>query len=74
MTTKPIELWKSPSGRRCLLTPITSDAPFEVTVFAGSVTLKHRTFDNHHDAAEFAIAEMREAHASPPDPSPKSDG
>ena len=68
MAEKPIELWKSPSGRRCVLTPITSDAPFEVTVFDGSVSLKHRTFANHHGAAEFAIAEMREALASPPDP------
>ena len=69
MSDKPIELWKTPSGRRCILTPITSEAPFEVTVFDGPLTLKHRTFTNHHDAAEFAIAEMREALASPRDPS-----
>ena len=69
MSEKSIELWKLSSGRRCIITAITSDAPFEVTVFDGSVTLTHRTFDNHHDAAEFAIAEMREAVASPRDPS-----
>ena len=67
MSDKPIELWKTASGRHCVLSPMASDAPFEVTVFEGAVILKHRTFDNHHDAAEFAIAEMREALASPPD-------
>ena len=65
---KPTEPWNSPSGRRCILTPNTPDAPFEVTTFDGSVTLERRTFNNHHGAAEFAIAEIREALASRADP------
>ena len=67
MSEKPIELWKA-HGRRCILTPITSDAPFEVTVFDGAVELKRRMFNTHQDAAEFAITEMREALASSDDP------
>ena len=63
------QLWTAPNGRYCTLTPITASAPFLVTVFDANGTLKQRSFDNHNDAAEFAIAEMREALAPPRNPS-----
>lgn len=61
MLPDPIKLWKTRTGRECLLSAPGSQPPFKVLVLDGPEVVKEAAFDDHNDAAAFAIAEMRAA-------------
>ena len=56
-----IKQWTAPDGTFCEMSSATSDPPFEVVIHLRGGVLRRRTFRTHHEAAEFAIEEMRTA-------------
>lgn len=54
----PVILWETPSGLRCTLE---RRAPYEITIRRGADIVKRVAFEHDGDAADFAVAAMREA-------------
>ena len=53
-------LWETPSGLRCTLDRRASESPYQITIQRGAVIVKQVDFQHDWDAADFAIAAMRE--------------
>lgn len=63
------ELWHYDS-QRCRMTPHNGQTPFVVEIYDRETVLNRMTFEHHHEAATYAVEQLRAAISTgPTDPS-----